>query len=73
MSGLLENILKESSLNYISDLSGRAGEVSVRNAIKRACLEEYELKEWVEAIEYLTGGEKRLSSMEEIRDFIENL
>lgn len=73
MSGLLENILKDSSLNYISDLSGRAGETSVRNAIKRVHLEDYEVKEWTEAVEYLTGGEKRLSSMEEIRDFIHNL
>lgn len=72
MKGLLEEILGKSNLNYISDLNGRLQEDSVKKALKEVDAGKYELREWIEAMGYLTGGNS-FSNMPEIIEYIKNL
>lgn len=70
---LLEWILQESGLQYISDLNNGIGKVRVKEAVKEIPYERYDLKEWREAVCYLTGGKVLLETKEEILNYIKKL
>lgn len=70
---LLELILQESGLQYISDLNDGIEKRSVKEAVKEIPYEEYELKEWKEAVSYLTGGKVFLETKDDILKYIKNV
>jgi len=70
---LLELILQKAGLQYISDLSNGIERNSVRRAVKEIPYDQYELKEWREAVYYLTGGKVELHTQKEISDYIDNI
>lgn len=75
-SELLEDILKESQLQYISDLKNGLGLDGVRKSLQflmKTRREEYKVSEWQETISYITRGNVQPQSMEEIEKYIQSL
>lgn len=73
MQGLLESVLNETNLNYISDLSGDLTNPCVKRALQSVFASDYGVEEWSEAVFYLTKGAVKISSIKEVVEFIESL
>lgn len=71
--GLLELILQKSEQQYISDLNNGICKENVKKAVKEIPYKQYDMKEWKEAVYYLTGGKVLLDTEDEIIDYLNEI
>lgn len=66
---LLEYLAMETGCMYISDLKYQKSKTNISMIIRKIPVELYSLREWNDAVKYLTGHEEFLSA-EKARDYI---
>lgn len=73
MKDLLDEILSYSGKQYISDLNNKIETEAVKKAIKKIDLNLYDIKQWRCAIQYLSGMKHAPETIEEVKEYLENL
>lgn len=70
---LIEQIATDLGYEYISDLHRPQLLIEIQRLISSYDSQCYSLKEWKEAIQYITGNSCRLSDSEEIKQYLLSL
>ncbi|MCD2493008.1 hypothetical protein LQE92_10245 [Lacrimispora sp. NSJ-141] len=69
---LLEYLRIQTDCAYISDLRGSTRFHSIKNAIDHCHVQQYSLREWNDAVEYITGKAILFSKAEEAAECLKS-
>ncbi|MDO4270889.1 MAG: hypothetical protein Q4C72_08215 [Eubacteriales bacterium] len=68
--GLLDRLAAETGCNYMSDLRSGAVLPRIGKTVCRIAPEEYELSEWLDAVQYICGKRPDTGSASEARAYL---
>lgn len=70
MLGLLEILAAKNGCMYLSDLAGKGRSAVLSHHLWKIDANAYSLREWEDAVHYLTGEIRAFSSQEEAKEYL---
>lgn len=71
-AGLLDVLVSQTGCMYLSDLHNPNFLPAVQRALCRISPEQFELREWQDAVEYITGERFSFKSPKQAADYLKN-
>lgn len=72
VAGLLENLALQSDCMYLSDLHSPIFLPGIRRALCCISPEQFTLREWQDAVAYITGEQISIESPEQAAEYLKN-